>query len=177
MVDCVSITMSMIRNPTPVNVRKLIEFNLNRAGLGRGGEHAFCRWNECTYDHFFRCADMTWHQLKTTGQQCMLFPMDFSHYCLCIYLAFAVYFMHGGIERNQCDPRVKDYVFPYLHNMKKEGVARKLTNTIRQHIDVTNMSTEDAKKHKGCYTSRSVRKGSMTENRLHPDLCIHSGGI
>ena len=67
MVDCVSVTMSMVRKANATNVRKLAEFVISRSALGRGGEHAFCRWNETTYDPYFRCADMTWHQLNTTG--------------------------------------------------------------------------------------------------------------
>ena len=172
MVDCVSVTMSMVRKANATNVRKLAEFVISRSALGRGGEHAFCRWNETTYDPYFRCADMTWHQLKTTSEQCMLLPVDRTHYCLDVYWALGAYFMYGGLERNEFNPIVKDYMFPYLHNMKKDNVSRKMTNNIRRHIDVSGMSKEEAKTHKNRFSSRSTRIAAMTENRLQPDLTV-----
>jgi len=112
--------------------------------------------------------------LKTIASQCilMLYFCDRYLYCLCPYFAWCAFFMWGGLDKSGIDPEIKDFVFPNLHSMKRESVAGRLTKVIRNSIDVTRPSKEEAKKRKNCYSSRSMRRGSMTKNRANPDLSL-----
>ena len=64
--------------------------------------------------------------------QAVRFPVhtffcDKSLFCLCVYFAFGVYFLSGGLERDDMNPDIQYYVFPYLFQMRKASVAQKLT--------------------------------------------------
>lgn len=162
-VDSKSIAMSMIKGGTEKDAEELAEFCISRAAIGRGGEHAFVRWNEGTFDPYFEAPDFDWSIIKQKDRQCMLLFCDRHLYCLCPFFALGVYFMLGGLRREHVEDEIKDFMFPHLHAMKKESVARKLTRSIQKNIN----AEEEVKK---SYTSRSMRKGTMTENRMHPDL-------
>jgi hypothetical protein len=169
-VDAQSIAMSMIKQASELNAHKLCEFVISRTAIGRGGEHMPLRWNEGTYDYYFMAPDLDWSLQKTCARQCMLFFCDRLSYALCPFFAFAVYFLYGGLSRAGVSSTIHDFVFPHLHNIRKDGVANRLTRAIREHIDTGDLPTETAKKRKLSFTSRSHRKGTMTENRLHRDL-------
>ena len=128
------------------------------------------RWNEGSYDHQFRAPDLDWAMFKQGENQCMLLFCDVSSYCLCPFFALAVYFLYGGLSRANVSDATKDFVFPHLHAMRRENVARRLTTSIRSHVDTGHMDDEAAKKRKKAFTSRSTRKGVMTENRINRDL-------
>ena len=72
-VDCKSIAMSMIRDPTMPNIREYIEFVINRAACACGGEHQFLRYNEAHFDYYFMAVDFEWHTIKQCDSQCMFF--------------------------------------------------------------------------------------------------------
>ena len=152
--------------------RKHCEFVVNRIGLGRGGEHLFLRWLTTHWDYFFNGADTNWTMIKTYSDQCMLIFCDRYLYCLCPFMSFAYYFMFGGLYRANLESATMDFVFPYLHSTTRENVARRLTNVIRNNIDVCLLNKDDGKKRLKAFTSKSLRKGSMTENRLNPELTI-----
>ena len=164
--------MSMLRKGDAATITKFCEFVINRCGLGRGGEHLFLRWNMGHWDFYFNGADLEWTMMKTITSQCMLFFCDRSLYCLCPYFAWGCYFMYNGLDKAGIDPEIKDFVFPNLHSMKREGVSRRLTTSIRDNIDVSGLSKDEAKKRKDCYSSRSMRVGAMTQNRANPDLSL-----
>ena len=85
------------------------------------------RWNEGTYDYHFMAPDLDWSIMKKTTRQCVLFFCDL-HLCpLCPFFAFGVYFLYGGLCRAGVSGVIMDFVFPYLHNIRKDGVARRLT--------------------------------------------------
>ena len=53
--DCKTVAMNMLKNvKDKKSAAVLSEFNTNRAATGRGGEHALLRWDEGTYDPYFR---------------------------------------------------------------------------------------------------------------------------
>ena len=165
-VDAKSIATSMIKNgkrDTAKDAGKLLEFTLCRHAIGRGGEHAFLRYNEGTYDWNFNAPDFDWSIIKQTERQCMLFFCDRFLYCLCPFFAFGVYFLFGGPRRDGCSDATRDFIFPHLHSIRKDSVAAGLTASMRAHIP---------KDERHRFTSRSTRKGCMTENRIHPDLSL-----
>ena len=168
--DSQSIAMSMIELANESNAKKLCEFVISRTAVGRGGEHMPLRWNEGTYDYYYMAPDLDWSMQKQLSRQCMLFFCDRLSYALCPFFALGVYFLYGGLCRIGVSSASQDFVFPYLHNIRKDGVAGRLTNAIREHIRTGDLATEVAKKRRLSFTSRSHRKGTMTENRMHRDL-------
>ena len=160
----------MIKQSSDGNAKKLCEFVISRTAIGRGGEHMPLRWNEGTYDYFFKAPDLDWSMQKTFSRQCMLFFCDRLSYTLCPFFAFGVYFLYGGLSRVGISNTIKDFVFPHLHNIRRDGVANRLTRAMRDHIGTGDLDPETAKKRKISFTSRSHRKGTMTENRMHRDL-------
>ena len=62
--------------------------------------------------------------------------------------------------------------FPWLHQNATSNLARRLTEIIRDNMDTLMLAQEHAKQRKNEFTSRSTRKGTMTENRVHPDLNV-----
>ena len=156
--DLLSICKSMIKDGDRETAKKLLEIVITRQGIGRGGEIAFIRWNEATWDALFNCMDMDWTIIKQLDKQCMLFFCDRRNYELCPYFALGWYFMIGGLRRNGISAATSQFVCPYLHKMRRDSVAKRLTTTIRAHIP-----NEAEKK---IYSSRSLRSGAMTENAI-----------
>jgi hypothetical protein len=152
----------MIKKENEFSVKALAELVLSRQGTGRGGEHAFLCWNEGTWDPLFQAIDFGWAIIKQLDCQCMLFFCDSRHYKLCPYFALACYFMMGGLRRNCISKVTSPFVFPYLHNMARNSVAKRMTTNIRAHIP-------NADDKKG-FLSRSLRCGAMTENAANKHL-------
>ena len=80
--------------------------------------------------------------------------------------------MFGGLDRARMVPHIKDFIFPHLHKCSRENASKRMTAAIRAHIDADSLSPEAAEKFKKCYTSWSMRKASMTENRINAQLDI-----
>ena len=123
-VDATSIAMSMIKKISDFRSSAVLaEFNVSRSTIGRGGEHVFLGWDERTFDPYFQASDFDWSIIKQNERQCMLMFCDLSIYQLCPFFAFGVYFMFGGLWRDNVSDATKKIVFPYLHKMKKDSVA------------------------------------------------------
>ena len=60
---------------------------------------------------------------------------------------------------------VADYVFPLLHQIKQNSVASNLSNCLSRHLKV-----KFGKVKADQITTRSSRKGAMTENRANREL-------
>jgi hypothetical protein len=145
------------------DAQALLEFNIYRSAVGRGGEHRALRWDGGNWDWFFNAADIDWRIDKQVGRQCMLFFHDAALYMLDVYMSFALFFLFGGLHRPPTIPLARHpFVFPSLHNVKKESVAERMTNLIR--------STISDKTRKKAFTSRSSRKGTSTELAAHGDV-------
>eukprot|EP00970_Alexandrium_tamarense_P000004 scaffold1_cov149-Alexandrium_tamarense.AAC.4 len=65
------------------------KFNVSRAATARGGEHAFLRWDEGTYDPWYRAPDFDWIIIKQLERQCVFFFCDLSFYMICPYFGWA----------------------------------------------------------------------------------------
>jgi hypothetical protein len=141
----------------------LLEFNLSQVAAARGGEHRSLCWDEGTWDWFFDAPDFDWKIPKQLDRQPMLLFHDASLYCLDVFFSFALFGLFGGFLRPPTipDPR-KAYIFYYLHDIKKESVAERMTKSIRAGI------SDD--KRKKAFTSRSMWKATSTELAVHPDV-------
>ena len=93
--DAKSISTSIIKKGDRKNCIALYDFSLSRFASARGGYHAFVRYYEGTYDPYFRSTNLDWSIIKQTDRQCMLLFCDRLLYCLCPFLALAVFFYMG----------------------------------------------------------------------------------
>ena len=172
--DCRLISTALLKSiRNKDSAGKLAEFNVSRAANARGSEHYGLRWDEGSFDPYYQAPDFDWIIFKQLDRQCMFFFCDLTLYMLCPFFGLAVYFLYGGLRRDDAEfGPARNFVFPHLHNMKRENVAVRMTTIIRSAIDV-----ETRKK---AYTSRSTRKGQMGELRMHRDISLeeqyaHSG--
>lgn len=195
-IDRKSIHMNLIgsmtsdMNPSQLRecARKLSELNMAEAVDARAGEIMFPRWNEGTWDGYYRTIDMDWSVIKQNERQCMMVFCDLLLYSLCPFFGLGVYFLFGGLRRDGVSDAIRDFIYPYLHNKRRDGVSRRLTETIRDNIGMSDLEElagkfgwnqtqlEAAKKkRRDRHTSRSFRKGITTELHVHPDLSTKEG--
>ncbi len=172
--DCRIVSTNLLKSVrNKDSASKLAEFNISRAANARGSEHYGLRWDEGSFDLYYQAPDFDWIIFKQLDRQCMFFFCDLTLYMLCPFFGLAVYFLYGGLRRDDAEMGPsRNFVFPHLHKMKRDSVSSRMTNIIRSAIDV-----ETRKK---AYTSRSTRKGQMGELRMNRDISLeeqyaHSG--
>ncbi|KAL7494080.1 hypothetical protein ACHAWT_003130 [Skeletonema menzelii] len=162
-VDANMIAQSLVKNVKDYDsASRLAEFSLNRVSVARGGEHNTPRYDEGAWDSYFQAPDFDWNIIKQTERQCMLVFCDLTLYRLCPFFSLAVFYLFDGLRRDKCTALKAPYIFPHLRSMKNESVASRMTRTLRGNIEFPHR--------REAFTSRSMRKGSMTEIRLHRDL-------
>lgn len=99
--DCRTISTNILRKVKDLNTASaLAEFNVSRAASGRGGEHSLLRWDEGAWDSYFNAPDFDWTIIKQLDRQCMFFFCDLSLYMICPFFGLAVYFLFGGLRRD-----------------------------------------------------------------------------
>jgi hypothetical protein len=113
-------------------------------------------------DPLFQAIDFDWMIIKQLDSQCMLCFCDRRHYKLCPYFELVCYFVMGGLHCNGISKVTSPFVFPYLHNMARNSVAKRMTTNIRAHIP-------NADDKKG-FLSWSQRCGAVTENAANKQL-------
>ena len=60
--------------------------------------------------------------------------------------SLAYYFMYDGLCCEGLDPIVHNCVFPHLHAMQQENVAKRMTRAIHQHIVVSALCISHGRK-------------------------------
>ena len=162
------------------SINDLLEFNVCRSAIARGGEHLFMRWPDTFWDYYFSAPDFDWRLAKTQDSQCMLFFHDYCLYVLDTFFSFGLFFMFGGLRRNSTmNDACKPYVFPYLHSYRKDYVATRLSKAIRN-----NLPPDATKDQERANSSKAIRRGGATTLAVHPDISPderycrlgHSGG-
>ena len=164
-IDAVSVAFGYIVNATPPCLGKLAEFSVCRNSVGRGGEHVFLRFCETWWDDYFNAIDFDWKIIKQNDEKCSLQFMDYDEPYLCTFFGLAVHFLTGGLRREGYGRQVADFWFPHLHAITKNAVAQGLTKSIQNILKIKHDAKES-----NLITSKSTRKGSMTENRANPHL-------
>ena len=72
--------------------------------------------------------------------------------------------MYGGLCCDGVSNAIKDFVFLYLHLLKRDRIAAQVTNMIREHICTEDLEESNALKRKKCFSFWSLQKLGMTEN-------------
>lgn len=166
LIDAVAVSFSFIVNGSPSSCQKLAEQNMSRNAIGRGGEHLFLRFQETYWDELFRAADFDWQIIKQSDKKCSLHFCDYDQPYLCTFFGLGLFFLTGGLRRDpDMGEGVADYVFPQLHELQQNSVSKNLSNSISRHLKV-----KYGKEKANQITTRSSRKGCMTENRANRDL-------
>jgi len=133
-------------------------------GVGRGGEHKFLRLDECHWDRLYELVETEWPQKKvvvkslSTLSSCppnAIFEEQRDCFEADVFHAFACYFAaEDGLHRYpHQDPQVIKFLFPHLHAIRDETVARNLRTLLKKHCH------ESIKKHT---SAKSLRKGANT---------------
>jgi len=165
LVDALAVSFSFVVNGSKNSCHKLAEQNLSRNAIGRGGEHLHLRFDESYWDELFRALDLDWPIVKQKATKCSLHFCDYDEPYLCSFFGLGVYFLTGGLWRSGVNSTVADYFFPYLFDIPPNAVSTNLSNSITQHLKVK-YGKEKAKE----ITTRSSRKGCMTESRCNREL-------
>ena len=143
-----SVTMLMMLNMSGENSNKHGEYNFNHSARGRGGEQVFTRLNEATYDPLFGTGEFLWHISKQCDSQPMLIFPDKTLPCLCPYLALAIMALYEGLARAGMPEYKRYFVWPNLHDSQAKNAAKRLTAIIRQNMDTSMLSSEQAQQRK-----------------------------
>lgn len=167
--DLRSIAHKLLSQPSAANHQKRLESNMTFSAVGRGGEHYLLRWDEAFWDPRFRLPEFTWPVIKQVAYQTMVFVPEKYHpfaFLVDIFHSFGTWFLlANGLFNGRYHPAKQKYVFPTLHNKRKEAVARDMTATIRK-----NLPDAIPKELVNCFSSRSLRKGASTILAAHPNV-------
>ena len=77
-----------------------------------------------------------------------------------------------GLYRKDISSNVNDFLFPKLHKIRDNTIAKNLTNLIRDNLPAT---TPD--KIKRGFTSRSIWKGGISELAMNRDVNQYSANV
>ena len=92
-------------------------------------------------------------------------PHPTSYVCDWFHSLGCYWACENGLYRQNPKSHVSDFLFPRLHNLRDRTIATNLTRLIRDHLPP---KTPD--KIKKSFTSRSIRKGAITELVMHRDI-------
>jgi len=128
--------------PTPSNkmapFEKACIIAITRASAGRGGECAYCSWDDTNFIADDETLETWWFEEKTAKHHCMLFTPDFKSWALDV---FVMLFCHTVTSTDtnllkDVDEDDNFYIFPRLIyqavSTKGASVSKEVTNIIRQ---------------------------------------------
>lgn len=166
-VDLTKICLALLKQG---ETQKRLELVLLNHAAGRGGEHYLLRRDEAQWDPRLRCLDLNWHILKQLDSQCMIMVpekrVDEDSFTVDFYHSLGTYFsLDKGLLAMRYNPAKRKFVFPSLHDNKKENVAKALTGAIRSVLDMP-------KSEKSRFSTRSVRMATATELAAHQDISV-----
>lgn len=149
----------------------LLMLVLTRLAVGRAGENKYLSYKVITYDEKFNVLLARWFMPKQLKLSLATFAMDFKHFQLCPFCAFAFFWMKGGLQRDSVDAE-SSYVFPTLRATHGGRCAFLETNAIRETI------TDEVEKK--TYSSKSMRVSATSElqadTQVFPNETNAAGG-
>ena len=126
--------------------------------VARGGEIKFNQFSDWIYDPRFEIPDINWHEIKVLKQYAMpMVPHPTSYVCDWFHSLGCYWACENGLYRQNPKSHVSDFLFPRLHSLRDQTIAKSLTRSIRD-----NLPPETPDKIKKSFTSRSIRKGAIT---------------
>ena len=147
---------------------------LSALGAARGGEIKYLFWDEWCWDYQFCVTEGSWYRKKTNVIQTLYFQCYRNGWLCDFYHALAGYIMVDyGLLRSSAQTKVqKQYIFPALHSVSDESVAKHVTKLIRDNGD---------SEFKVLNSSKSLRVGANTHLKLdphvHADLVPYASGL
>ena len=81
------------------------------------------------------------------------------------HLVVSMLLKKGLFRANKKSKGVSNFVFPRLYKMRDKSIAKSLTKIIRD-----NLPENTTAKLKKSFSSRSVRKGGISELSMHPQI-------
>lgn len=146
---------------------------------GRSGEVKFVDTADFMFHPRYDVLDPKWTEAKTRSKySCPLVPnvVSFGFLSDTIHVIASFFLVERGLFRHGADQlAIASFLFPDLHGYKDNGVAKKLTNIIRE-----NLPDGCPKTIKDSFSGKSLREGSITELMVHRqtttlDVCGRSG--
>jgi hypothetical protein len=165
------VIISLVKKALPNNNCLEIASQVSNAddAVPRGGEIKFQNFNEWKYDHLMQITDTTWQESKTLENYSMPRLAD-DDWVFDFYVMNGAYFMcEQGLFRfpEQVADGLEHSVYPSLHTISDGSVARRLTIAIRN-----NLPSNLTKAEKMRFSSKSLRKGTITQLSLHPHITL-----
>lgn len=162
--DLYSILESILKERDHKMYANRLQLLLVYYGAGRGGEHKFLRLDECTWDYKFELMETEWPQKKVATKHLSTFcscppNAEFDGIKDCfeadIFHAFACFFAaEDGLYRDpHQDAHVIKFLFPELHSIRDDSVAKRLRDLMRKHCH---------KPLQKLTSPKSLRKGANT---------------
>lgn len=146
--------------------------NITYHSACRGGEPKFLNWNDCYFDPGYHVFVFLMSEVKTmqSGRPTPMVPDSDCPYT-CIYHALGRYlFVGDGLVRTEQHEKsgCVSMVFPFLwNNHSQRSTADVVTEAIRNNLP-KNIPKDLAL----CYSSKSLRQGSITAMANHPKCGI-----
>eukprot|EP00979_Chaetoceros_neogracilis_P008209 scaffold1828_cov272-Chaetoceros_neogracile.AAC.7 len=141
------ITMFYLKNPVRKQDSKGWEdmaiTNVLRQAVGRAGEIGYFNWNDSCFESDDQCFQNTWFQPKTARS----------------------FVITCGDKMLTPGKNEQTWIFPSLHNMKKENVSKTVTKMLKRcvgHVEGVFKST----------TSHHIRYGATDDMSAHVDLDV-----
>ncbi|CAB9505071.1 unknown protein [Seminavis robusta] len=154
---------------------KLCKLLFTFNGIGRGGEVKFLSYDKMFMCFHFNVLFMQWFQRKELKTNPSGFCMDFQYPELCIFFQLGCFWsVDNGLSRNRNDmvdpnsPRYRTakFVFPDLHEIADDSVARQMTTLIRTLVP------EQLKKF---YSVKSLPTGAMSLLQWNSSVLLQEG--
>jgi len=139
--------------------------NVLRQAVGRAGEIGYFNWNDSCFESDDQCFQNTWFQPKTARSECMTFVSDIDTWYLDFHLSLAGFVITCGDKMLTPGKNEQTWIFPSLHNMKKENVSKTVTKMLKRcvgHVEGVFKST----------TSHHIRYGATDDMSAHVDLDV-----
>lgn len=171
--DLKSVIIRLVREATSNNnnLEKNAWLVTRYDAIGRGGEVKFQSYLDWKVDYHLRCVDTKWKESKTMKIHAMprIVADSFLQDFFWANGAFAM--VENGLMRtpSQVQNGLGNVVFPSLHSIRDDYVADKITAVVRDNIPA-NVPEAVRKLH----SSKSLRKGAITEVSLHPEMNVFS---
>ncbi|KAL7527061.1 hypothetical protein ACHAXR_003748 [Thalassiosira sp. AJA248-18] len=136
--------------------------------VGRPGEIKFNDTNNWMWHPRFEVVDILWQETKTSTStlQAMAMVPNKMHYLICFYNSIGSFWaVEGGLFRTDSQASCATFLFPNLHCVKDNTVAKKIREAIQDHLP-----SVCSKEFVQSLTGESIRQATITEHMIATGL-------